>query len=319
MCHRKIRPGTFRISLLALLVGLGTAQLQLSLAAQTPDPGTPPAANPMPTQPYVLPPTSARPATPATAPTESPQAAPHAIVLPPPPDAATDTPKPAKAAANSASKKSVASPSPTPAPSASPTVGQAAPVAQSTPTPQTPTVPATASNQGAATFGFYPGETRDQIIAAVGKDNVLKQQGDLLEVAAAPKPDPTFDSFLLVVGKQAGLVKLIATGKDIEDDASGRLMKAQFTGIKTDLSKTYGEPSDNFDFLDSKATHRSPGQFMLSLTNSERTLAAYWTKKDFGNQIGSISLSGNGLGDDTGYLTVEYEFTGYHAYLLAKE
>lgn len=175
------------------------------------------------------------------------------------------------------------------------------------------------ADQGAATFGFYAGESRDQIIAVVGKDNILKQQGDILEVAAAPKPDPNFDSFLLIVGKDTGLVKLIATGKDIEDDATGRLMKTQFATLRTDLTKGYGDPSDNFDFLDAKATHRSANQFMLSLTNTERTLAAYWTKKDFGNQISSISLSGNGLGDDTGYLSVEYEFAGYHAYLLAKK
>lgn len=186
---------------------------------------------------------------------------------------------------------------------------------------QTPgsAAPGLPSDIGTATFGFYAGETRDQIIAAIGKDNILKQQGDILEVAAAPRPDPNFDSYLLIVGPTTGLVKLIATGKDIEDDATGRLMKAQFVALKTDLSKGYGDPSDNFDFLDVKATHRSTGQFMLALTNNERSLAAYWTKKDFGNQITSISLSGNGLGSDTGYLSIEYEFAGYHDYLVAKK
>ncbi len=212
----------------------------------------------------------------------------------------------------------VAAPPAAEQPAAAATPAEQAPTAVVTPV-QAAVQSGTPADQGASTFGFYAGETRDQIIAAVGKDNILKQQGDILEVAAAPKPDPTFDSFLLIVGKDTGLVKLIATGKDIEADPAGHQMKVAFTAMKTDLSKGYGDPSDNFDFLDVKATHRSQNQFMLSLTNNERSLAAYWTKKDFGNQISSISLSGNGLGDDTGYLSVEYEFAGYHAYLLAKK
>jgi hypothetical protein len=170
-----------------------------------------------------------------------------------------------------------------------------------------------------ATFGFYAGETRSQIIGAVGKDNILKQSGDILEVAAAPKPDPNFETFLLIISPKQGLVKLIATGKDIDADPAGHLMKTQFTAMKTDLAKGYGDPSDNFDFLDVKATHRGTNQFMLSLTDNERSLATYWTKKDFGNQITSVSLEGNGLGNEKGYLSLEYEFAGYHNYLLSKK
>jgi hypothetical protein len=182
-----------------------------------------------------------------------------------------------------------------------------------------PQVPGGPTPDASATFGFFAGETREQIIAAVGKDNILKQSGDILEVASAPRPDPNFETFLLIVAPKQGLVKLIATGKDIDGDAAGHQMKLQFAALKTDLSKGYGEPSDNFDFLDVKSTHRSPNQFMLSLTDTERTLASYWTKKDFGNQIASVSLEGNGLGSEKGYLSLEYEFTGYHAYLLAKK
>lgn len=324
---------------------------------------------PMPTHPYVLPPTSVRPSAPAIVDDAS-KSAPHPIYLPPPPDEtparttarttkpapvpsrSTGTaPKPAIAsrpapppaakpatqapsvALTPATKPAVTTPAASPAPTA-PAVAATPVVTAPAPSPEPQqSAPATApaadaaqtaapgvpSSLGANTFGFYAGETRDQIIAAIGKDNILKQQGDILEVAAAPKPDPNFDSFLLIVGPTTGLVKLIATGKDIEDDATGRQMKLQFAALKAALSTGYGEPSDNFDFLDVKATHRSPGQFMLALTNNERSLAAYWTKKDFGNQITSISLSGNGLGDDTGYLSIEYEFAGYHDYLAAKK
>jgi hypothetical protein len=171
---------------------------------------------------------------------------------------------------------------------------------------------------GAATFGFYAGETRAQIVAAIGKESILKQDGDILEVNKAPRPDANFDNFLLIVGPKQGLVKMIATGKDIEDDPTGKQMKAQFFTFKTDLTKSYGDPSDTFDFVDAKSTLKGSGQFMMALTKTERTLAVYWTKKDFGNQITSVSVEGNGLGNDKGYLSMEYEFSGYHAYLLSK-
>jgi hypothetical protein len=198
----------------------------------------------------------------------------------------------------------------TPVPSQAPAVETAAP-AQAV-DPQAP------APDGSATFGFYSGETREQIIAAIGKPAILKQDGDILEVNAAPRPDPNFDTFLLIVGRKQGLVKLIATGKDIDDDPAGKQMKAEFSTFKTTLTKSYGDPSDTFDFVDAKSTLKGSNQFMMALTKTERTLAVYWTKKDFGNGITSVSVEGNGLGNDKGYLSMEYEFSGYHAYLLAK-
>jgi hypothetical protein len=183
--------------------------------------------------------------------------------------------------------------------------------------PQAIALPPPPDSLGVNTFGFYAGETKQQIIAAIGQAAILKTDGDILEINAAPKPDPNFDTFLLIVAPKQGLVKLIATGKDIEDDASGKLMRAQFTTLKSDLTKLYGEPGDVFDFINSKSTLKGANQFMIALTKTERSLSAYWTKKDFGNQITSISLEGNGLGDDKGYLSLEFEFAGIHDYLVS--
>jgi hypothetical protein len=189
--------------------------------------------------------------------------------------------------------------------------------AQTAPAPHAIALPPPPDSLGVNTFGFYAGETKQQIVAAIGQAAVLKTDGDILEVNAAPKPDPNFDTFLLIVAPKQGLVKLIATGKDIEDDASGKLIRAQFTSLKADLSKLYGDPGDVFDFINSKSTLKGPNQFMIALTKTERSLSAYWTKKDFGNQITSISLEGQGLGDDKGYLSLEYEFAGIHDYLTS--
>jgi hypothetical protein len=229
-----------------------------------------------------------------------------------------DAPPPPRTKRSSRSK-AAATPAPAPV---DPTPVAPAPA----PAPIKAAEPAPAQTQAAdatpldstATFGFYAGETRAQIIAAIGAAAVLKQDGDILEVNAAPKPNANFDNYLLIVGKKQGLVKLIATGKDIEDDPAGKQMKTQFLTYKTDLTKMYGDPSDTFDFVGAKSTLKGTNQFMMALTKTERTLAVYWTKKDFGNQITSVSVEGNGLGNDKGYLSMEYEFSGYHAYLLSK-
>ena len=243
--------------------------------------------------------------------------------------ASTPAAKPAVVTSAPPKPTPVATPVATPVPSVQPTPPPptqtqtpapvpVVPVSQPAAVPDTAQAPVTGLADGASTFGFFSGETKEQIITAIGKENLLKTDGDILEVAAAPKPDPNFDSFLLIVAPKQGLVKLIASGKDIEGDAAGRQMRAQFGAMKTDLSKAYGDPSDNFDFLDAKSTLKGQNNFMISLTKTERTLSAYWTKKDFGNAITSIEIEGNGLGNEKGYLSLEYEFSGYHAYLLSR-
>jgi hypothetical protein len=182
-----------------------------------------------------------------------------------------------------------------------------------------PATPATPAPAGAFTFGFTAGETRDQIIAAIGKDAVMKTDGDILEVRTAPVPNAAFDSFLLIVGPKQGLVKIIASGVDIDGDSEGKQLKAAFNQTRDALKATYGDPSDNFDFLKADSTLKKPGQFMLSLTNKERSLAAYWTKRSFLNNITSIALEGNGLGNDTGYISLEIEFLPYRDYILTRK
>jgi hypothetical protein len=189
--------------------------------------------------------------------------------------------------------------------------------AQTDTPPQAPA--AAASTPGANTFGFYAGETKEQIIAAIGQAAIIQTKGDILEVNAAPLPNPAFDTFLLIVGPKDGLVKLIATGKDIEDDPAGKQIKSQFTTLKAELSKLYGDPGDVFDFINAKSTLKGANEFMLALTKTDRSLSAYWTKKDFGSNITSVSLEGNGLGNDKGYLSLEFEFSGYHNYLVSKK
>jgi hypothetical protein len=200
------------------------------------------------------------------------------------------------------------------------TTPPAPPIDPQQPATPNPTVAApTPATPPAFTFGFTAGETRDQIIAAIGTAAVVKTDGDILEVKSAPIPSPGFDSFLLIVGPKQGLVKIIASGVDIDGDSEGKQLKSAFNQTRDAIKAVYGDPSDNFDFLKAGSTLKKPSQFMLSLTNKERSLATYWTQRSFLNNITSIALEADGLGSDTGYLSLEIEFLPYRDYVLTRK
>ncbi len=201
---------------------------------------------------------------------------------------------------------------------------QSAPATTNTAPAPTPAAPAqeppaaTTTPTGDGPFGFYAGETRAQIVAAIGKAAIKKEKKDTLEVTAAPKPDAHFDTFTLIISPKAGLLKVVATGKDQNDDATGVKVRAEYAAVKTDVTTIYGPATESFDFIKSTSKHKGADDFILALTNSERTLAAYWTKSAFPNNVNSISLEADGLGNDLGYLSLEFEFNGYAAYITAK-
>jgi hypothetical protein len=167
-------------------------------------------------------------------------------------------------------------------------------------------------------FGFYAGETHAQIVAAIGKAAIKSEKKNTLEVTAAPKPDAHFDSYTLIISPKAGLLKIVATGKDQDDDANGIKVRAEYAAVKTDITNIYGPATESFDFIKSTSKHKGANEFILALANSERTLAAYWTKSAFPNNVNSISLEADGLGSELGYLSLEFEFNGYAAYITAK-
>jgi hypothetical protein len=193
-------------------------------------------------------------------------------------------------------------------------------LAQSGPTPPTPAVQAANSSlpPEIATFGFTPGETREQIIAAVGKINVFRISGDNMQLLAAPRSSQSFETFILVVPPKFGLVKILASGKDIEHDAEGKQLRGTFDTLQQEIAATFGPPSSSVDALQPDSKLKKPKNFMMALALKERTLAAYWMKKDLGQQITSISLECVGQGADQGYVSLEYEFAGYRDYALAK-
>src|SRR6266516_3833612 len=124
----------------------------------------------------------------------------------------------------------------------------------------------------AGPFGFEYGMTKDQVIAAVGKDKVIntenykvRNESYILRVASAPKPDDRFEAYLLLISPDKGLLKIIATGKTIDTSEIGTELRVNFGAMRDSLSKKYGEPTNTYDLLQPDSHLDAPGAFTPSL------------------------------------------------------
>lgn len=168
-------------------------------------------------------------------------------------------------------------------------------------------------------FGFYKGETMEQAIASVGRSHVKEIKDDILHLDAAPKGHPEFEQYSLIFSPKEGLLKITAVGVDIKDDADGSESRVKFQRFKTALIATYGQPSDQFDFLQAGSLWTESRDFMMGVLKKERVLDAYWKPADHVHGINIIALDLGATSSSTGYVNVSYEFVGWEAYLDAKK
>ena len=174
----------------------------------------------------------------------------------------------------------------------------------------------------AGPFGFEYGMTKDQVVAIVGKDNVLKDKDFLLRVASAPKPDDRFEAYLLLISPEKGLLKIIATGKTIDTSETGTELRVYFGSMRDSISKQYGSPSNTYDFLQPDSNLDAPGAFTESLRLKQRVLACTWDvsaekRKAVGSEadhIVGVILETKGLRRNAGWFELTYEFEGFSAF-----
>jgi hypothetical protein len=169
-------------------------------------------------------------------------------------------------------------------------------------------------------FGFKAGMSREAIIAAVGKENVKEMEPMTLTLQKAPKPNSDFDLYTVIVSPSAGLAKVIA-GSTINANQSGEQVREKFSTIKASLTAKYGKPDDEFDFVHTGALFEEDNEFMMSLVEGERTLAATWTSLHNGTEI---MLKVDGLTMNSALVEVIYEFnpefdTAMHEIETAKQ
>jgi hypothetical protein len=162
-------------------------------------------------------------------------------------------------------------------------------------------------------FGFHKGMTRKDIVSAVGAGNIKQENDDRLVVTTAPRPNPMFESYLLLVSPNEGLLKVAAIGKNIDTGDSGMEVHSAFDDALKGVTQKYGKPTQVYDNCNGTGCD-DLRYWMLSLLEKNRNLSAFWDL-DFAK----IMIEAKALRLDSGYVTFDLEFPGFEAYAQSKK
>ncbi len=173
----------------------------------------------------------------------------------------------------------------------------------------------------AGPFGFIPGMSKQAIITKVGRQAVLKDDGDILVLKSAPAPHPDLETYTVMVSPEDGVVKVVAYTRTIRSTRTGDQIKEEYSNLKEALSKKYGKPTNEFDFLRSGSLWKESNEWMQSLVSKERTLACFWEHKlrAADDPIALIALEAEATSPITGQISLSYEFDGFRQYMAKRK
>jgi hypothetical protein len=168
----------------------------------------------------------------------------------------------------------------------------------STPTPNT-----------SGPFGFNCGATKQAISSQVGS---LKEEGaDQYSTSTAPTPFPNVSYYLLTISPTQGLLKVSAETNDIDTDTTGVDIINQFHSIEGSLTKQYGKPTRQDDFLKPGSIWAGEDEWTFSYMKKERTLSSHWVFSTPNQCVSSIDLTAEVANQTTGAVLIVFEFKGY--------
>jgi hypothetical protein len=158
-------------------------------------------------------------------------------------------------------------------------------------------------------FGFTCGASSQAISRLVGP---LKPEGvDQYSTATAPTPFPNVSYYLLTISPTQGLVKVSAETNDIDTDTTGVDLIHQFHTVEAELTRQYGKPIRQEDFLKPGSVWAGEDEWTLSYLKKERTLASHWVFTPASHCITSIDLTVEVANQTTGAILVDFDFKGY--------
>jgi hypothetical protein len=166
------------------------------------------------------------------------------------------------------------------------------------------------SRAKATPFGFEAGMTKEQVIAKLGKDALVQDQGVLVAFNSAPDPHPDFVLYQCGFSPEQGLIKVIGISKKIETSEYGNELQAQFHTFRDALAEKYGKPGTDVDACKGNRVDCNDKFFMSSLKSEIRALDSFW-KTNLPANLESISLESDAIDSNSGYIAVSYEFQGW--------
>lgn len=160
-------------------------------------------------------------------------------------------------------------------------------------------------------FGFREGMTRSEIFASLGRGAAVIDDGDVLVLRTAPKPDPDFPLYVVCLSDQTGIAKVGGMLGGIVTSPDGESVRSAFLVLRSALEADYGKPTIMLDFLMRGSTWNRPEDWMTGLMENERMLAAVW---DPDQQGVSIAEEARALTPEFGYVMVTYEFASFESW-----
>lgn len=167
----------------------------------------------------------------------------------------------------------------------------------------------TATQNTIGPFGFHCGASKQAITALVGQ---LKDEGvNEYSTAAAPNPFPDVGYYRLTISPTQGLLRVAAETNDIDTDTTGVDLINQFHRVEAELTKQYGKPTRQEDFLKPGSIWAGEDEWTLSYMKKERTLSSHWTFAAPNHCVTSIDLTVEVANQTTGSILMGFEFAGY--------
>jgi hypothetical protein len=163
-------------------------------------------------------------------------------------------------------------------------------------------------------FGFCFGETKQDVIAAVGDKAVLEDVDDTLRLSKAPQPFAGIRSYLLLFSPKKGLLKIQASSGFLDVNDSGDQLKEEFHRIESALISVYGTPTKQYDLLRKDSELNKSNEWMASLLYEDRILVSFW-QGSFPDHVSAIKVDATALNVSSGYISFEYEFEGFDEYV----
>jgi hypothetical protein len=172
-------------------------------------------------------------------------------------------------------------------------------------------------------FGFYYGETKAEIIKAVGQGAVGLITDTALIVKTAPKPYRNVWMYTLHVSPTKGLLRIVVSGLPIDTNPAGEQLKNEFQSISSDLISVYGQPTRRYDLVKPGSNWKEPGDWMKGVAEEERVLINVWVAGENGlslpNHIVAIECNAKAFDSTKGYVLFEYEFEGWDEFAKEQE
>lgn len=127
---------------------------------------------------------------------------------------------------------------------------------------------------------------------------------------------PDFESYTVILTPEQGLCKIQAVSKDIDTSSFGNELQGKYRELVGALSKKYGAPGKDYDFLRAGSIWKEPQYWMMGLLKKERNLDAFWSKpenNDLPDFLGTVSLSAYALSGSKGAIKLSYDFDNIDA------